>query len=107
VYTPRLIIMGFIETPYRKVEDGKIDMSGDVVYLSAEEEDEKIIAQANAPYDKDGKFLTGDPLKRGLKGISQLNPRRISVIWTLLLTRLYLLRLHLFLSWSTMMLTVH
>jgi len=49
--------MGFIETPYRKVESGKVQLRKDVSYLSAEEEDEKIIAQANAPIDKNGNFV--------------------------------------------------
>ncbi|MBQ0736026.1 DNA-directed RNA polymerase subunit beta [Aquimarina celericrescens] len=45
--------MGFLETPYRKVEDGKVDLSG-YTYLSAEEEEEKLIAQANIPLKEDG-----------------------------------------------------
>lgn len=49
--------LGFIETPYRKVENGKVSTDpGDVIYLSAEEEDTHLIAQANAPVTKDGKF---------------------------------------------------
>ena len=48
--------LGFIETPYRKVEDGKVKLDEDVIYLSAEEEDGKMIAQANAPISKDGVF---------------------------------------------------
>jgi DNA-directed RNA polymerase subunit beta len=40
--------MGFLETPYRKVIDGKVDMSGEIQYLSAEAEDYRRIAQANA-----------------------------------------------------------
>jgi DNA-directed RNA polymerase subunit beta len=48
--------MGFIETPYRKVNNGKLASKKDVVYLSAEEEDTKIIAQANAPMNDDGSF---------------------------------------------------
>ncbi len=48
--------MGFIETPYRHVEDGKVDFNAEPVYLSAEEEDEKIIAQANAPLKENGEF---------------------------------------------------
>jgi DNA-directed RNA polymerase subunit beta len=48
--------MGFIETPYRKVENGKVIIGEPVVYLSAEEEDEKIIAQANAPINDKGVF---------------------------------------------------
>ena len=48
--------MGFIETPYRKVHDGKVDMKK-VFFLSAEEEDSAKIAQANAPLDEDSKFI--------------------------------------------------
>ena len=50
--------LGFISTPYRKVEDGKVDLSDEgAVYLTAEEEEGQIIAQANAPIDADGYFL--------------------------------------------------
>ncbi len=48
--------MGFIETPYRKVEEGKVNK--DVTYLSAEEEEDRIIAQANVPLDDKGQFET-------------------------------------------------
>ena len=48
--------MGFIETPYREVVEGKVDMSGNVKYLTAEEEDTFNIAQANAPLKEE----TGD-----------------------------------------------
>ncbi len=50
--------LGFIETPYRNVKDGKVDTKTEPIYLSAEEEDEKIIAQANAQVDDKGNFLT-------------------------------------------------
>jgi DNA-directed RNA polymerase subunit beta len=50
--------LGFIETPYRKVENGKVDLTEDgVVYLSAEDEEYKMIAQANAPLNNDGSFI--------------------------------------------------
>ena len=50
--------LGFIETPYRKVETGKVDLTNKgVVWLSAEDEEEKIIAQANAPLNDEGKFV--------------------------------------------------
>ncbi|MGD9329215.1 MAG: DNA-directed RNA polymerase subunit beta, partial [Cyclobacteriaceae bacterium] len=49
--------MGFIETPYRKSKDGKVSMSENVEYLTAEEEDTFYIAQANAPLDAGGKFV--------------------------------------------------
>ena len=49
--------LGFIETPYYKVKDAKVDMSPEgIVWLSAEEEEKKIIAQANAPLLEDGSF---------------------------------------------------
>ncbi len=49
--------LGFIETPYLKVNNAKVDFSEDgIVWLSAEEEEEKMIAQANAPLLKDGNF---------------------------------------------------
>ncbi len=54
----RINDLGFIETPYRKVETGKVDLSNEgVVYLSAEEEEFKTIGQANAPLDEEGNFL--------------------------------------------------
>jgi DNA-directed RNA polymerase subunit beta len=49
--------LGFIETPYRKVKDSQVDFSEEgIVWLSAEEEEEKMIAQANAALLKDGHF---------------------------------------------------
>ncbi|MEL6987006.1 MAG: DNA-directed RNA polymerase subunit beta, partial [Bacteroidota bacterium] len=48
--------MGFLETPYRKVTKGKVDIEGRAEYLSAEGEDYKIIAQANSPIKKNGAF---------------------------------------------------
>ena len=51
----RINHFGFIETPYRRVVDGKVTDS--IVYLSAEEEDEAIIAQANSEIDDEGNFL--------------------------------------------------
>ena len=50
--------LGFIETPYRKVNDGVVDINNDhVLYLSAEEEEAKIIGQGNAPLDDEGHFI--------------------------------------------------
>ncbi len=50
--------LGFIETPYRKAENGVVDLDNDhIQYYSAEDEEEKIVAQGNAPLDKDGKFI--------------------------------------------------
>jgi len=49
--------MGFIETPYRKVEKGVVGIDQPVQYLSADDEDERIIAQSNAPIDEKGRFV--------------------------------------------------
>lgn len=50
--------LGFIATPYRKVTSGKVDLSDEgSVYLTAEEEEGRVIAQANAPIDADGFFI--------------------------------------------------
>ncbi|MBX2958505.1 MAG: DNA-directed RNA polymerase subunit beta [Flavobacteriales bacterium] len=59
--------LGFIETPYRPVENGKVALDKDVIYLSAEEEEKKIIAQANAKIDDKGKFVN-DKVKSRLEG---------------------------------------
>ena len=57
--------MGFIETPYRRAEKGKV--SEDVIYLTAEEEDTHNIAQANAPLTDNGKFIN-DTIKARYEG---------------------------------------
>jgi DNA-directed RNA polymerase subunit beta len=51
--------MGFIETPYRKVTNGQVDLVSEPIYLSAEEEEGKMIAQANIEMDAKG-FITAD-----------------------------------------------
>ena len=48
--------LGFIETPYRKVVNGRVQLTDEPIYLSAEEEDAKMIAQANAPINDKGEF---------------------------------------------------
>jgi DNA-directed RNA polymerase subunit beta len=59
--------MGFIETPYREVEKGTVDMSGNVKFLTAEEEDTFNIAQANAPLKDNGNFVN-DRVKARFEG---------------------------------------
>ena len=50
--------LGFIETPYRRVSNGKVNLNNDeVVYMTAEVEEGNIIAQANAPLNDDGTFV--------------------------------------------------
>jgi DNA-directed RNA polymerase subunit beta len=53
----RSIKWDFLETPYRKVVDGKVDVTGDIMYLSAEAEDYRRIAQANAQVAESGAFV--------------------------------------------------
>ncbi|WP_246168841.1 DNA-directed RNA polymerase subunit beta [Rudanella paleaurantiibacter] len=59
--------MGFIETPYRVIENGKVSMEKPVMYLTAEEEDTHYIAQANAGIDNSGNFQV-DRLKARFEG---------------------------------------
>ena len=51
----RINEFGFIETPYRRVKNGRV--TKEIVYLSADEEDRCVIAQANAPIDANGRFV--------------------------------------------------
>ncbi|MEO6939314.1 MAG: DNA-directed RNA polymerase subunit beta [Candidatus Kapaibacterium sp.] len=51
----RINKFGFLETPYREVKNGKV--SREIMYLSADDEEDKIIAQANAPLDEKGHFI--------------------------------------------------
>ncbi|HMX09127.1 MAG TPA: DNA-directed RNA polymerase subunit beta, partial [Microthrixaceae bacterium] len=53
---------GFIETPYRKVENGRV--TDEIVYLPADEEEEYIVAQANTPIGPDGRFTADRVLVR-------------------------------------------
>ncbi len=69
--------MGFIETPYRKVEKGKVS-NKDVIYLTAEEEDTHNIAQANAPIDDSGNYRR-DRVKARFEGdFPVVEPKKLS-----------------------------
>jgi DNA-directed RNA polymerase subunit beta len=73
--------MGFIETPYRKVEVGKINFNNDeIVYLSAEEEEDKVIAQANAQVDDEGHFLTNRIKARDNGDFPVVEPEKVELI---------------------------
>ncbi|GAA4305833.1 DNA-directed RNA polymerase subunit beta [Nibribacter koreensis] len=63
----RVNSMGFIETPYRNVVNGKVDVTSTVKYLTAEEEDTHHIAQANARIDEEGNFVN-DKVKGRFEG---------------------------------------
>jgi DNA-directed RNA polymerase subunit beta len=58
----RINPFGFVETPYRKVTGGRV--SDEIEYLTADEEDEQVIAQANAPLNTDGSFAEDRVLVR-------------------------------------------
>jgi len=59
--------LGFIETPYRQVTEGRVHIEEEPIYLTAEEEDQKMIAQSNAPVDEKGN-LSGQIVKARLEG---------------------------------------
>ncbi|MBS1740769.1 MAG: DNA-directed RNA polymerase subunit beta [Bacteroidetes bacterium] len=68
--------MGFIETPYRKVKEGKVDLKN-YTFLSAEEEDEKKIAQANVPLDEKGVFVEKAITSRQTGDFPILEPQEV------------------------------
>jgi DNA-directed RNA polymerase subunit beta len=70
--------LGFIETPYRKVENGKIDLKNEPVYLSAEEEEEKLIAQANIPLKKDGTIDSDRVIAREEGDFPVVEPKQVN-----------------------------
>jgi len=69
--------MGFIETPYRTVEDGKINISEEPIYLSAEEEEGKKIAQANIPLGDDGTIDTDKVIARMEGDFPVVDPKEV------------------------------
>jgi DNA-directed RNA polymerase subunit beta len=69
--------MGFIETPYRKVNNGKVDLISEPVYLSAEEEEGKLIAQANTKMDLEGNMLSERVIAREEGDFPVVEPTRV------------------------------
>ena len=69
--------LGFIETPYRKVENGKINLK-ETIYLSAEEEENNLIAQANISFDKSGKILDEKIIARDQADFPVVGPDQIN-----------------------------
>jgi DNA-directed RNA polymerase subunit beta len=70
--------LGFIETPYRKVTDGKIDFKNEPIYLSAEEEEGQLIAQANIPLGKEGKIDTDRVIARMEGDFPVVDPKTVN-----------------------------
>ncbi|MFT5237484.1 MAG: DNA-directed RNA polymerase subunit beta [Flavobacteriaceae bacterium] len=69
--------LGFIETPYRKVTEGKIDLINIPTYLSAEEEEEKLIAQANIPILEDGTITAEKVIARMEGDFPLVDPKKV------------------------------
>jgi DNA-directed RNA polymerase subunit beta len=72
--------LGFIETPYREVNGGKVVLEKEPIYLTAEEEDAKMIAQANAIVDNNGKFLTEFVKARFEGDFPVVNPNSLNLM---------------------------
>ena len=68
---------GFIESPYRVVKNGKV--TDEIVYLTADEEEEYVVAQANAPLDAKGKFLNDRVLVRRSPQAASLQDLRLQL----------------------------
>ncbi len=73
--------LGFIETPYREVKDGVVNLNNDeVVYLTAEEEESKIIGQGNAPLKDDGNFIRAKVKSRQDADYPVVEPARVDLM---------------------------
>jgi DNA-directed RNA polymerase subunit beta len=71
----RINDFGFLETPYRKADDGRV--TNHIDYLTADREENFIIAQANAPIDEKGHFLTDRVMCRGRGDFIDVEPARV------------------------------
>ncbi|GAA4243056.1 DNA-directed RNA polymerase subunit beta [Winogradskyella psychrotolerans] len=69
--------LGFLETPYRKVTDGVVDIKNQPTYLSAEEEEAKLIAQATVKVDDDGKILDDKVIARMEGDFPVIDPKEL------------------------------
>lgn len=72
--------LGFVETPYRKVINGRVNFLIPPVYLSAEEEENKIIAQANAEFDSNGQFISDRVVARMDGDFPVVEPEKINLL---------------------------
>ncbi len=69
--------MGFIETPYRKVTNGQVDLISEPIYLSAEEEEGKLIAQANIEMDAKGNITADKVIAREEGDFPVVDPNQV------------------------------
>ncbi|MFC0342990.1 DNA-directed RNA polymerase subunit beta [Epilithonimonas hispanica] len=72
--------LGFIETPYRKVEEGKVDLESAPTYLNAEDEEDKVIAQANVEMNDDGSISTDRVIARLDGDYPVVEPQQVDLI---------------------------
>ncbi len=68
---------GFIETPYRKIDKQTHKVTDEVKYMTADEEDNYIIAQATEPMDKDGRFINKRIKVRYLDEVTDVEPEKV------------------------------
>jgi DNA-directed RNA polymerase subunit beta len=71
----RINDLGFLETPYRRVKNGRV--TDEIVYLAADEEDEYIVAQANAPVDEKGYLIGDSVLVRRRGDFAEVSPTEV------------------------------
>ncbi|UOE40647.1 DNA-directed RNA polymerase subunit beta [Chryseobacterium suipulveris] len=72
--------LGFIETPYRKVANGKVDLKSPAIFLNAEDEEEKVIAQANVEMTDDGTISTDRVIARLDGDYPVVEPNEVNLI---------------------------
>ena len=72
--------LGFIETPYREVKDGKVDLNSAPIYLNAEDEEAKVIAQANVEINDDGTIATDRVIARVDGDYPVVEPDKVNLI---------------------------
>ncbi len=72
--------LGFIETPYRKVTNGKVDLKTPAVFLNAEDEEDKVIAQANVEMNEDGSISTDRVIARLDGDYPVVEPQQVDLI---------------------------
>src|SRR5690606_12280163 len=72
--------LGFIETPYRKVTSGKVDLKTPAVFLNAEDEEDKVIAQANVEMNEDGTISTDRVIARLDGDYPVVEPQQVDLI---------------------------
>ncbi|MCL8206502.1 MAG: DNA-directed RNA polymerase subunit beta [Actinomycetia bacterium] len=68
---------GFMETPYRRVDKARGVVTDEIVYLTADEEDDAVIAQANEPLDEDGRFVAARVTARYKQDIVEVDPSEV------------------------------